>query len=429
MTPDPSASRNPRGALENPSESRGLCPFHALPATVRIWPPRSWAISFVILVVISLLVVAPSLGRPVHWPPDALFYQAQVYEVQGESQNTALGKAFSSMAAKREAILDPRVADPTWVNYSAQFYRRRWLVPLLAAAIYPVAGSLSLLYASVAGYVALGLLLFALLRRRFSNGMSLIATAACMLLPPLKTVAGLPMTDSWGIALEIAALLAALLALERGGRWVAVWVLTVLALSFTRDATIVPLVAAAWILITTRKRRSAMIFISGLAAAVPAPVAFGAPLVNELAYVIQGYHVPGDTSWSYVITHYANGLWSVIHGDATYPTRLILPALWYIVAVALIPALGYTLIAAPRRDPFFMLNRGAFVGAALTIALLPNFTSMRLELVFIPCVGVAIAFTGARVTGSALAAWLPGVVRGPAAAIPTDGGWRHAPGG
>ena len=71
---------------------------------------------------------------------DALFYQAHVYEIQGDSENAALRREFSSEDARRIERPDGRVGNPSWVTYSAQFYSRRWLVPLIAAAIYPAAG-------------------------------------------------------------------------------------------------------------------------------------------------------------------------------------------------------------------------------------------------------------------------------------------------
>ena len=43
------------------------------------------------------------------------------------------------------------------------------------------------------------------------------------------------------------------------------------------------------------------------------------------------------------------------------------------------------------RDPFLTLMRGAAVGALLTIAILPNYTGLRLELIFIPSVASGLA--------------------------------------
>ena len=83
-----------------------------------------------------------------------------------------------------------------------------------------------------------------------------------------------------GLALEVGSLWLALLALERGGRYIGLGRRRS-AVSFTRDATVVLLVAVGWIAITTRTRRSAAVLASGIAAAVPAFALFGAPLIEQ----------------------------------------------------------------------------------------------------------------------------------------------------
>jgi hypothetical protein len=383
-----------------------------------VWARHGWGIGAALLVLVALVAVAPRLIGSVRWTPDGLFYQAHVFEIQGQSESAALHREFTSKAARRITRPDGRVGNPSWVRYSAQFYRRRWVVPLLAAAVYPLAGDRSLLYVSIAGYVALGLLLFAFLRTRFSDWVSLLVALACLLLPPVRTFAGLPLTDSWGLALEIGALIAALLALERGTRWVVVWALTMLALSFTRDSTVIPIVAVGWIALRTRTRRSALLLVTGIAASVPAMTVFGAPLVRQLAYVIQGFHIPTAVSWSYVISHYPASLGSVLRQDAYYPMTLSATPLWYLIGAALILAVAYMFIAGPRGDPFYMLNRAGLVGAAALIAISINYTDMRLELVFIPGVAAALALAVTRLP--ALARTLPsrGVNTNPAALEP-----------
>lgn len=371
----------------------------------RAWARHSRAIGPALLIVVALVAVAPRLAGPVRWTPDGLFYQAHVFEIQGQGESAALHREFTSQAARRITRPDGRLGNPDWVRYSAQFYRRRWLVPLLAAAIYPAAGERSLLYVSIAGYVAAGLLLFAFLKTRFSDAVSLFVALACLLLPPVRTFAGLPLTDSWGLALEIGALLAAVLALERGRRWIAIWALTMLALSFTRDSTVIPIVAVAWIALITRTRRSAVLLATGIAAALPAMIVFGAPVVRQLAYVIHGFHIPTVVSWSYVIAHYPASLWSVVHQDAYYPMTLSYSALWYLIGAVLLVAVAYMFIAGPRRDPFFMLSRAGLIGAAALIAISINYTDLRLEIVFIPGIAAGLAFAIARLP--ALARALP----------------------
>jgi hypothetical protein len=366
-----------------------------------------------VLLALALCAVLPRLAGPVQCSVDGLFYQAQVYELQGESQNAALRRAFSSQAAirvAREPGQASRVENSAWVKYSAPFYRRRWLVPAIAAALYPIAGDRSLLYASMLGYVAVGLLLFALLRTRFSDGVGLLAAAACLCLPPLIKSGSMPATDSWGLALEVAALLAALLALERGGRWIAVWVATILALSFTRDATVVLLVAVGAIAIATRTRRSAAVLAMGIAASIPEVALFGAPLEKQLTYILQGFRIPTAVNWSYVVAHYPAAAWSVIWDDAAYPNWND-PVVEYPAAAALVAAVAYMLVSAPRRDVFFTLNRAAIVGAVVTVALAVNYTGLRLELVFVPCVAVGLAFAVQRLLHGAPPAPRPGILR------------------
>ena len=352
-----------------------------------------------VLVLVAVVAMSLRLDDPVRWTPDALFYRAQLHELRGDSRQEALRRTFSSrdaaaVAAERRRT-EPgirRVDDPDWVRYSSDLYRRRWTVPLMASALYPVAGERSLVYVSMLGYVAFGLLLFALLRRRFGPGVSLAVTAACLLLPPLRRVSALPLTDSWGLALEVGALLAAVLALERGKQWIAVWAATMLALSFTRDATAVLLVASAAVLLSARTRRSAAVFASGVVAALPAPLLFNVPLVEQMAYTLNDFRPRTPATLSYVGDRYPEAIWSVLRDDLTYPSELALAPVQYLGAAALVIALVYMLARAPWRDEFFTLQRGAVLGALATIAIAVNYSAMRIELVLVPPVAAALAF-------------------------------------
>lgn len=361
------------------------------------WIHRAWSshrgwLSAVAIMALALVSLSPYLRGPVHWTPDGLFYQAQVYELQGMSQSAAIQREFSSQAASDVARIPAVaiVASRRWDRYTARFFRRRWLVPLMAAGLYPIAGERSLLLASILGYVVVGVALLALLRRRFSPEVSVVVAAACLLLSAVRLWSAVPLTDSWGLALEAAALLFALLALERGGAWIAAWVASMIALSFTRDATVVVLVAVLWVTLRTRTRRSGLVLLSGIAASLPAPVLFGAPLVQQLCFVFHSFHVPSIVSWSYVGAHYPGAAWSVVRDDVRYLADHAL------VSVVLLAATAYMVIAGARSDPFFMLARAALVGAVISLALLPNYTAMRLELVFVPSIAIALAFTARR---------------------------------
>jgi hypothetical protein len=369
----------------------------------RLWTRRADWTSVVVLAVIALVAMTGARTSPVHWTPDSLFYRAQLYELRGASRQAALDRSFSgrdeATVARTQQRQEPgvhRVDDPAWVKYSSRLYRRRWLVPAMAAGIYPIAGERSLLDVSMLGYVAAGLLLFALLRRRFSPGVSLAVTAACLLLPPLRQYSGRPLTDSWGLALEIGALLAAVLALERGGRWIAVFVAAMLALSFTRDATVIVLVAVAAVALMLRTRRSAAVLGAGVAASIPAPLLFKVPLVDQISYTLNDYLPAHPASWSFVAHHWPSGIWTVFKNDLAYPNELSLAPLVFLGAAVLVAALVYMLVRAPRDDPYYALQRGAVLGGLLTVAIAVNYTSMRIELVLLPPVAVGLALGAER---------------------------------
>jgi tellurite resistance protein TehA-like permease len=167
-------------------------------------------------------------------------------------------------------------------------------------------------------------------------------------------------------------------------------------LSFTRDSTVVVLAAMGWVVLAMRTRRSGVVLGTGVVASVPAFALFGAPLVSQLSYVLQGFHPPTVVSWSYVLHHYPAALSSVLRQDAHYPLGLSFPVFWFAVAAVLLAALVYMFVASPRGDPFFMLSKGAFVGAAALIVASINYTGLRIELVFIPSIAVALALAVAR---------------------------------
>jgi len=208
--------------------------------------------------------VALHWGDSYQWKPDSLFYEAQLLRVQGTPKDEALRKVFNGpLAAPRvaEELRDTpaarrTVASPSWVAYSSRFYERRWVVPALGAAVEPVLGDDALRAVSLAGYVLAGLLVYALLALRFRAWIAAVVSLGVLALGPLRYWSLLPLTDSFGVALEAAALATAVLALRRPKPWLPVFALTMLTLSFTRDATLVVVAGLAWVALGRRSRRA-----------------------------------------------------------------------------------------------------------------------------------------------------------------------------
>ncbi len=369
-------------------------------------PRRGWLQAT--LAILTLLVVAGALshdryGGGIGWTKDGLFLEARTLQItQGVSEHAALEQVFfvnplPRRLAEREALLGPgkrRAADPRWVDYSAQFYRRRWLVPALAAATYPSGDAHGLETVSLVGYLLLGPLLFLLLRRRFSVAASLAVAAACILLEPVRDWSFRPLTESWGLALEIGSLLAAALVLERGLRWLPAWIACMVLLSVTRDATIVLVAATAIVALADRSRTTLVLFASGLVAAVPAPLLFGAPLLDQLAYAANGFYIPQSTSIGSVAGDYLPALGRVLEGNFDYALHNPL------TAAVFLGGMGLLLFLSPRGDPFFRLARWSLLGCALLLAIALNPTNFRLELVLVPLVAVGLALGCERAAGA-----------------------------
>ncbi|HME02341.1 MAG TPA: hypothetical protein VKG38_04850, partial [Solirubrobacteraceae bacterium] len=206
-----------------------------------------------LLLALGLMLVLPHFWEGIEWNTDALFYQAQTQELRGESRFEALHQVFTSSRADLVNAIErntppqlQRIDNPRWVEYSSRFYRRRWTVPLLAAAMTPLAGTSSLEYVSLIGLALIAPLIYVLLRIRFSPSISVVVAVFCELLPPLIALTH-PNTDSWGLALLIVALIIALRVLAGGRKWLPLWAIVILALSFTRDETIVAITAVAWL--------------------------------------------------------------------------------------------------------------------------------------------------------------------------------------
>ncbi len=352
-----------------------------------------------VLLCLGLALALPQLWRPIQWNPDALFYQAQTRELLGESRSDALHHVFASELAARsdagEQHLPPRLRytdNPVWVDYSSRFYRRRWTVPAMAAALTPLAGDNSLEDVSLLGLVLVAPLAYLLLRARCGRPASLAAAAFCELLPPLSSLAPHPNVDAWGLALLFAALLIAQRGVaDRGPRWLPVWVLSILALSFTRDAAVVALSAVAWLAFRERSRLMLVTTLTGVIAALPAPIIFSAPLRENLAYVMNNFRIPADTRWSSILHKYPSQLWKVVEEDLRYPKTAADPVLAFAMGAVVVAGLAVLLFARHRGGSLSVLARGSLVGAAATILVSVNITGLRLELAFVPAVAVGVA--------------------------------------
>lgn len=395
------------------------------------------------LLAVAITVSFATWREDVSWTPDGLFYEAQAREVRGQDAEAARKAVFEGKLGRSLHDNHGRITDPEWREFAAPFFRRRWVVPALAAAAQPMFGERSLLAVSLLGYCAAGVLVFALLRRRFPVLPSFVVASTCLLLGPVREWSFHPLTDSWALALMAASLLAATLALDHGRRWLPAWIVTLATLSLTRDAALVVALGAVFLALLERSRRTIELAAAGLAAALPAALLLGAPLRETMAFTFSGNDVPEDSSWDFVIGRYWPRLSQMVDSWLPLPgqrpmalvvaaallllllhprsrlgvrARLLsvaaalaavvvvlvsevvreLPIHSQLVPFGLVVGLGTLLLAWPApRDPILTLARGGALAACAYVGLLPQFSSFRLELVFLPfaALGLARAFT------------------------------------
>jgi hypothetical protein len=213
-----------------------------------------------------------------------------------------------------------------------------------------------------------------------------------------------------------------------------------------------------WLAIAKRSRRSVALAVTGITAATPALLLFGAPLKETMAFTFSDNTIPTDTSWSYVLHQYGTYVRMMI--DFEFPFRsapVVTAALLLVVALLalrpptasmlnrfrrvalalLVSVLGVVaLFVAPLQlaswpdpvpfgillvvallplflpadgDEFITLIRGGALGAVGYLFLLPQSTGLRLPLVVLPfaAIGIARGIALARETNRALTSPMP----------------------
>jgi hypothetical protein len=348
------------------------------------------------IALVGVVHVSSTFRDPVVWTPDALYYQAKLLEIRGASESEAIDKTFRSPLSAELRARDPRhTGTLRWVKYNEPFYDRRVAVPLAGAALYPLEGDRSLLDISLAGYIASLLAIFLLLMLRFRLLVATAVTLAAAFLPPLVNHSSFPLTDSWGLALETLAFAAAILTLDRGRRWLPLWIVAIFVLAFTRDSTWIPVLAVGWCAFRLRTRDAYWLFGTGVAAALPALLVLGAPVRNLLAELVNKSDIPSDTSWSFILSHYPRALVELVHANGGY----LRDGAWYtglMLVGGVILLLVLALRGHYRRSKVTMLMTAGAVVSLLYVFAAPSFSAFRLELVFLPMAAYGLALGSSR---------------------------------
>jgi hypothetical protein len=375
---------------------------------------RRSAAAVLALVAITALPVLWTATHPWRWGSDALFYEAKRLELRGLDRDASLQRVFSSDLAREVAAGEDepyglvRVLDPEWVEYTARFYDRRLAVPGAAAAVTPVLGDDSLPIVGLVAYLFLGPVLFFFLRRRFSVEASFAVALVCLLAPPVARWATHVGVDGWGMTLQVLAYLGLALVLERGLVWLPLWMASMAALSLTRDTTVaIGLALAVLVAVRVVQRRAtarhAAALGAGALAALPAPLLISAPLRDNIATVVSPDSViPTDTSWGFILRNLPGTVLDVVQADFERPLQYnpVVTLGSYVAFAAVLVALAVLVARCPRGDDYFAVQLASLGTGVIYLLMSPNFQSYRLELVFLPAVAVALAFSATLAWGA-----------------------------
>ena len=237
------------------------------------------------------------------------------------------------------------------------------------------------------------LALFGLLLLRFRPALAGAVTLLAVFLPPLTHHSSYPLTDSWGLALEIVAFAAAILAFDRGLRWLPLWIGAIALLGFTRDSAWIPILAVGWCAFRYRSRVPVTLFASGVLAALPAVLLFKTPVRELLALLVNDLEPSSDTSWGFIAGHYPQALLELVRANVGFLRR----GEWYTAAFLVGGVLALLLLVwrrpATRSIQTALMTSGAVV-ALLYVLAAPVFSAFRLELVFLPMAAWGVALAG-----------------------------------
>lgn len=371
-----------------------------------------------VLIVCAVAVLALKWADEVIWSPDALFYQSRVEQIQGKSEKQALGHVWNGRLAagfraddSLRAEPDQALADPRWIPESYKLYARRWTVPVLAAAVYPIFGIDSLEAVNIVGVLVFAVALFLLLRLRFDPLASFIGVAAVLAWPDLRW-AFLPLSDAWGLAMLTVTFLIAVKALDSWTRgWLAAWIVAILVLSVTRELTPLPVLGAAVVALVYRWRQPAILAGTGILATLPAQFLFQGQSLNwGFAYAFSGNRIPSDTSWGFVFDHYWSALETGTRQSVDYlfaANPVYLESAWPLWPFTVPLFIGLIIMLAASSatpgDPYLPFIRGAFLGEALILLIAPTFQDLRYQYPLLPMAAVGLALAVGLIRG-----WISG---------------------
>ena len=138
-------------------------------------------------------------------------------------------------------------------------------------------------------------------------------------MPALSRHSSYPLTDSWGLALEAAALACALLAIDRSRRWLIPWVARDPAPSLHARQHLDPDPGRRRLALTQRTKTSFWLLGTGVAAALPATLLFKVPMRELLGQMLTpGLQPNPDATWGWIASQYPGAIVDLLQANGGF---------------------------------------------------------------------------------------------------------------